>query len=259
MNVWAMLLMGLMLGTTVGAESAQEPVEDILSPARWEIAPEISYFQYEEFDTMKDKGFFYGVSGAYTRYHRRHLFRVEGSFAFGLVDYEGALDDGTPYTMNGSRDFLLGLRLLWGRPWEAQEWDNLFYGGLGYRGLNDNSTQDPSGYDRQSNYFYLPLGLKAYRTLDGRWMLGVGAEFDILLLGLQFSGIYDNGVLTNVQWLGVGARFSVELRHRGESADLALAPFFQYWWVDDSNVSSDGWYEPRNQSFQYGLSLIWRF
>ena len=55
-----------------------------------------------------------------------------------------------------------------------------------------------------------------------------------------------------------GARASLELRHQARPADFAIVPFAQYWWVDDS-TADQGWYEPRNQSFQYGLSLIWRF
>ncbi len=105
----------------------------------------------------------------------------------------------------------------------------------------------------------MPLGLKMYYHLDDRWQIGLGGELDVLLLGLQISGIIeDGGPVTNVQWPGFGARASVEVRHRSPSVDLALAPFLQYWWVDESSTDH-GWYEPRNNSLQYGLSLIWRF
>ena len=239
--------------------------QDVLTAPHWEITPEISVFRYEEPGLMKDKGILYGAAGAYTHYRDNRLLRIEGEFALGTVDYKGTLLDyqgspvaGSSYTMEGSRDYLLNLRLLWGRQWEAGGWDNRFHAGLGYRGLNDDSTQDPAGYDRQSAYFYLPLGLKMYHDLADHWQIGLGGEFDLLLLGLQFSQILNDGVLTNVQWPGVGARLSVELRHKAPPGDLAIAPFVQYWWVDDS-TASHGWYEPRNQSFQYGLNLIWRF
>jgi len=252
-----MLVVCILLGAAAD-QDAKGSTDDILTAPQWEIAPEISVFQYEEPGMMKDKGILYGTAGAYTHYHDNRLFRIEGEFALGTVDYEGSLADGTPYAIEGSHDYLLNLRLLWGRQWEEEGWGNQFHAGLAYRGLNDDSTQDPAGYDRQSAYFYLPLGFKTYHDLAGCWQIGLGGEFDLLLLGLQFSQIRNDGVLTNVQWPGIGARASVELRHRASPGDLAIAPFVQYWWVDDS-TASHGWYEPRNQSFQYGLNLIWRF
>jgi hypothetical protein len=231
---------------------------DLLTASHWEIGPQISVFQYEEPGLMKNQGTLYGVAGAYTRAHENRLFRVESDFALGTVDYDGVLTDGTPYTMTGSHDYLLNLRLLWGRQWEAGTWNNQLYAGLAYRGLNDDSTQDPLGYDRQSAYFYVPLSLRTYRPLAGGWQIGLAGEFDLLLLGLQSSQIPNDGAVTNLQWPGLGGRASVELRYRTPSVDLAFAPFLQYWWVDDS-AAAHGWYEPRNQSFQYGLGLIWRF
>ncbi len=257
MSMLQILTVCVLLGAA-GDPSAKGAAEDILTAPRWELAPEISVFQYEEPGLMKNDGILYGVAGAYTRYHDNRLFRVEGEFALGTVDYEGSLADGTPYTMEDNRDYLLNVRLFWGRQRETKDWDHRFYAGLGYRGLNDDSTQDPAGYDRQSAYFYVPLGLKTYHDLADHWQIGLGAELDLLLLGLQFSQILNDGVVTNMQWPGIGARASLELRHKARSADFSIAPFAQYWWVDDS-TASHGWYEPRNQSFQYGLSLIWRF
>jgi len=252
-----MLVVCVLLGA---AENQDGPgaVANMLSAPRWEIAPQISFFQYDEPGIMNEEGILYGVAGAYTHGHGRDFIRIDGEFALGTMDYDGSLSDGTPYQMDDCHDYLLNLRLLWGRQWAARSWDNQFYGGIGYRGLNDDSTDDPLGYDRQSAYFYVPLGLKTYHSLAGHWQIGLGGEVDLLLLGLQFSQVYHDGVLTNMQWPGVGARASVELRHRSASADLALAPFLQYWWVDDS-TAAHGWYEPRNDSLQYGLSLIWRF
>ncbi len=257
MSMLQMLTVCVLLGAA-GDPGAKGATEDILTTPHWEIAPEISIFQYEEPGLMKNDGVLYGVAGAYTHYHGHELLRVEGEFAFGNVDYEGSLADGTPYTIEDSHDYLLNLRLFWGRQWEAKGWDHRFFAGLGYRGLNDDSTDDPAGYDRQSAYFYIPLALKTYHDLSGHWQIGLGGEFDLLLLGLQFSQILNDGVMTNLQWPGLGARASLELRHRSRSLDLSIAPFAQYWWVDDS-TADHGWYEPRNQSFQYGLSLIWRF
>jgi len=255
MNVLQILAVCVLLGAGEGKQ-VKGNLEQILTGPAWEVAPEVSYYRYTEPGTMKNEGVLYGVAASYTDYRPQGLFRVDGEFAYGEVEYEGSLMDGTPYTMDGNYDFLLNLRLLWGWTSPAEGWDNLLYAGLGYRGLNDYAGDDPAGYDRQSNYLYVPLGLRTYHYLAGHWQIGLGGEFDVLLVGAQYSGL-DGGVV-NIQWPGFGARASAELRYRAKAADLALAPFVQYWWVEESSTSK-GWYEPRNDTLQYGLSLICRF
>jgi hypothetical protein len=243
-----------------------------LSTPHWSIAPEVSWFHYEEPDIMEEEGMLYGVAVAYTRYTGSRfddgIFRFEGGFSAGEVDYDGSLMDGTPYSSENNDDYLGNARLLWGPLWQTETWANHLYAGLGYRYLQDDSSDDPSGYRRQSNYFYLPLGARAYRTMGGDWYLELGGEFDVLLFGLQiseveFSSEVDPNVtavrsVENWQWPGVGLRGSVAVRHKSASLDVAVAPFVQYWWVDDS-ASEDGLYEPRNWSLQAGLNLILRF
>jgi len=257
MSLCQMLAVCVLWGAGVDA-GAPGVAPDAWTPPHWEIAPEISVFQYDEPGLMKEKGVLYGVAGAHTWYRPDHLWRLEGEFAYGTLDYEGSLQDGTPYTIENCHDYLLNLRLVWGGRWQAKGWDNQCTAGLGYRGLNDDSSTDPLGYDRQSAYIYVPVALRMRHELSDHWQIGLGGEFDFLLLGMQFSQIAGDGVLTNLQWPGIGAGASVELRYRSSAMDLALRPFLQYWWVDDS-TAAHGWYEPRNDSLQYGLSLIWRF
>jgi hypothetical protein len=257
MNACHVLVVLVFLGTAADGQQADDlPVETLLA-ARWEIAPEVSWYRYEEPGVMENTGTLYGVAASYTHRDHPEFWRLEGGVSAGEVEYDGALMDGTPYTMTGNDDLLVRVRILGGRLWQTEGWDNQFYGGLGYRYLNDDSTQDPHGYNRHSNYFYMPLGLRTYHELGDNWYLGLGGEFDVLLFGVQISDI--DGRVTNSQWPGFGARASVELRRSDSSLDLAVAPFVQYWWIDESDVSPEGWYEPRNNTLQYGLSLVWRF
>ena len=243
-----------------GDDSSKDSVSaEVMTGPRWQVAPEISWFRYEEPGVMRDEGTFYGVAGSYTRPRQKGFFRVEAAFSVGLVDYEGALQDGTPYSMEDSVDLLLNLRLLGGYPWHGGSWDNQFYAGFGYRFLSDDSTSDPAGYERMSNYFYVPLGVKGYHALRDGWRIGLGGEFDLLLLGVQISYIGESQPQVNAQWPGFGGRASVELRRTDSKLDIAFAPFIQYWWIDESSTSSEGWYEPSNNTVQYGLDLIWRF
>lgn len=257
-----------LLGATADEAQKETKLGEFLSTPRWSIAPEVSWFHYEEPGLMKEDGTFYGVRGTYTRWYphafENRILRIEGGFSAGRVDYDGSLQDGTPYQIEGNQDYLVNARLLWGPVWETATWANHFYYGLAYRYLQDDSTHDAAGYRRHSNYLYMPLGLRASRTLGGSWYLEAGAEVDVLLAGLQISEIpesdTDSSDVKNWQWPGLGLRGSVEARYKTESIDLALAPFVQYWWVDDSRLSASGWwYEPRNWSIQAGLNVIWRF
>jgi hypothetical protein len=262
------LVVCALVGTTPEDSQDNAKLGEILSAPRWAIAPEVSWFHYEEPGIMEEEGTLYGASVSYTRFYKEvfedRILKLEGGVSAGEVDYDGELLDGTPYTINGNDDILVNARLLWGPLWHTDTWANYFHYGLGYRYLQDDSTHDPAGYRRHSNYLYLPLGVNAYRPLSGDWYVEMGGEIDLLIVGLQISEIpespTDSSNVKNWQWPGAGARGSVELRHKTDSMDLAVAPFIQYWWLDDSRPSaSRTWYEPRNWSLQVGLNVLWRF
>ncbi len=268
MSVLHVLVVCALAGTAAEDSSAERKLGDWLASSHWAIAPEVSWFHYEEPRYMRDSGVFYGVAASYTRtssaQYEDRMLRLEGGFSAGQVDYDGALMNGTPYTMEGNDDYLVNARLLWGPLWQSTNWANYGYYGLGYRYLQDDSTQDPAGYVRHSNYLYLPLGLKTFHTLGGPWYLEAGGELDVLLIGLQISEIpeseTDSSNVHNWQWPGFGGRASVEARCKTGALDLALAPFVQLWWIPDSALSSSHqWVEPRNWSFQGGLNLVVRF
>ena len=68
---------------------------------------------------------------------------------------------------------------------------------------------------------------------------------DHLLKGTQRSYIGDT--LTNKQKDGYGVEVSADFKKKlGDSAALKISPFFRYWSIEDSNVSSatvsNGWY-----------------
>lgn len=268
MSACHVLILCALVGMAPADAPGDEKLGDLLSASPWSVAPEVSWFHYEEPGLMRDEGVLYGVTAAYTRTSRAiyedRLLRGEGGFSTGKVDYDGGLQDGTPYAMQGNRDYLVNARLLWGPLWQNATWANALHYGLGYRYLQDDSTQDPAGYRRHSNYLYVPLGLRASRAWGGAWYFEAGAELDVLLMGLQISEIAesetDSSNVRNWQWPGFGARGSVETRYKGASMDVALSPFIQYWWVDNSRLSSSNtWIEPRNWSLQVGLNLVFRF
>jgi hypothetical protein len=254
-----MLLMCAFCGAMEDDGQVNIALAKIPTEGRWEVAPEVSWYRYREPGLMENEGVLYGIGASYTQPREKGFWRLEGVVSAGHVDYDGALQDGTPYRMSNSRDWLLGLRLLGEYPWQVKEWESRLFAGIGYRFLSDDSSSDPAGYERASNYFYLPLGLRGSRPWRNGWDIGLGGEFDLLLVGVQVSDVGEHPPQTNVQWPGFGTRVSFEMRHRDGRFDLAVSPFLQYWWVDESNESSEGWYEPENNTLQVGLSAIWRF
>ena len=263
-------------GNTGVAGEEESRLAESLHKHSWSVWPEMSHLEYKEPGAMKERGTLFGLGASYTyrgwadansiTAEGGNLLRLEGRFGVGQVDYDGHLMDGTPYTMDGIDDSLLELRVLGGRDYLRPASLTTLYFGLGYRYLNDDSSSDPHGYRRESNYFYLPLGVQHTRSLSAEWLLVPAAEFDLLVLGLQVSHLGDAdpslGNVTNEQSFGFGLRGSVKFQKRVGSLDLGVEPFVTYWNVDESNRKYDNGIairEPENWSLEYGLRLVLAF
>ena len=251
--------------------------ERLLRRSVFDIGPELYSFKYEEPGVMEEEGTFYGVAFDYTyrewvsdspeqslSYDKKRMTRFEGRFASGEVDYDGALSDGTPYTMDGIDDFVLEGRMLFGADWLRSNKLNTFYMGLGYRYLNDDPSSDPVGYERESNYYYVPIGYEIDTNLRAGWSWAGRLEFDLLLWGEQKSHLSDidpsNPDLENDQDSGYGYRASMKIHYKSTNVNFAIEPFFRYWDIDKSEVIYPYvvW-EPKNETSEFGIQLIWMF
>ncbi|MBN1508382.1 MAG: hypothetical protein JW955_16150 [Sedimentisphaerales bacterium] len=274
----AWVLCILWTGPALALDDDAELVKSLL-PLSWEIIPEVSVYTYREPGVMKNKGIFYSIAGSYTRWRLHEgdpaksdadggtpmswsLARIEARFGFGDVDYDGSYMDGTPLESAGNDDIVVDARVMWGMEWQGGVVVDAFYAGIGYRYLSDDSSSQPGGYLRESNYLYLPIGSRADFDLKGGWAFGLTGEIDVLLVGYQVSHLNDVDPrypqVRNWQWPGVGLRGGVALRHRGTSLEVTVSPFVRYWWIAESDTS-DGYYEPENNTFEYGLSAAFRF
>jgi hypothetical protein len=112
-----------------------------------DLGTELSYIQYKEPGIMKEKGVMYGLIGSYT-YHHYVMLKADGKIAYGKVDYDGQLSDGTPYTINNIDDYMLELRGTAGFDIPIMSSTLTPYLGIGYRYLNDDPSFDPAGYER---------------------------------------------------------------------------------------------------------------
>jgi len=269
------LLMAIMVfcatGTALGMASGQDEPDRFLESLQkrsWEIGPEIYYFKYEEPELKVEfEGMFYGLAGAYTYRDwvpasqnesapvAKWMRRFEGRFAYGQVDYDGALLDGTPVSFTDIEDYAWEFRLLLGPDFPKQTRMETFYAGIGYRYLYDDFQ-----YARESNYLYVPIGLKTIGNLKNRWSFEANAEFDIFLWGQQNSHLSDVGLvdIENEQDSGYGLRGSVKFQKHGEKTDFIIEPFIRYWNIDKSDMVLTV-YEPENETWEYGVQLIWRF
>ena len=268
-----LLLLSVCLAFVGVAIAEQKPVNLLKSIQRssWEIGPEFYYFQYKEPGLMKDTGWFYGFHGSYTyrdwvpmsptdEASLKLMVRIEGRMAWGNVYYDGALQDGTPYTVKNIRDETSELRGLIGLDFPRAAAVDTGYLGIGTRYLDDYGSSDPAGYDRQSHYVYVPIGFKTLRNLSGNWLMSANAEFDLFIYGRQTSdlGRFGFGTIHNKQNSGYGLRGSVGFEYTTKDVSFIAQPFVRYWNIEDSEIDR-GWIEPKNNTTEIGIDLTFRF
>jgi len=235
-----------------------------------ELGTEISYIKYDEPDVMEEKGVMWGMLGSYT-YHGNFMLRAEGRLSFGQVNYKnsGTLDD--------IDDYMLEFRGLAGYDFPVLKATILTpYIGVGYRYLNDDmfgmvTSTGALGYERESNYFYSPIGIETITELENGWSIGGTLEYDIFWKGIQKSHLSDAiaGVsdLENDQNDGYGLRGSVKFQKKGEGIDFVIEPFIRYWNIEKSEEQAITYagvifaygYEPKNTSTEFGIKFIAKF
>lgn len=250
-----------------------------------EMAWEFFRFRYEEPDVMKDSGLMRGVYGLYTYRPGKedlfcmkaiNLYRIEGRHGWGQVDYEAV----NAATLDDIDDWAVELRGILGKEYIDGSY-NLgitIFSGFGYRYLNDNTSGRTStvgsttyyGYQRESNYYYLPLGIEFSGQPNDGWSFMLHGEYDWLIYGLQKSHLSDgnrfistkNSDIENPQHQGYGLRGSLKITKALDKASFTFEPFVRYWNIADSEVVRafvDGAYgnyiEPENNTVEAGLKL----
>ena len=224
-----------------------------------ELGAEVSYIKYEEPDVMEETGMMYGIVGSIA-YHKAIMLKADGKWSWGTVDYDGALNDGTAYTVNNIDDYMLEFRGLAGYDFSVSETMMITpYVGFGYRYLNDGLDKDVAGYERESNYYYSPIGVEVIKELTKGWSIGGTVEYDYFWKGVQKSHLEDLSAslntLENDQEEGYGVRGSIKILKEGKDNDYLVEPFIRYWNIKQSNIN-DGGFEPKNNSFEIGGKFV---
>jgi len=240
----------------------------------WEVGAILSKFTYEEPGIMKEEGFFYGIEGSYTFRNQKDLMiKAEGRYSYGKVDYEST---GTG-TMDGIDDYIFEIKGLVGNDFPVSGKSTITpYIGLSYRYLNDDSSgklssTEASGYERESNYYYIPIGMEIVTELESGWIFGIILEYDYFWKGKQISHLSDVDPgfndIENDQNDGYGFRGSLIFLWKDEHNEYIIEPFIRYWDINESEwalityygVPYAYGYEPANESTEIGLNITIRF
>ena len=280
------------------------PPENIAPPVKsssrktheFEFGVERYSYLYREgvtnFQPIRFKGFYNGFVFSYTfrpvdvdslAEILKDMFRIEFRYATGRTDYTGA------GTWNGIKDYMYEIRGIVGHELFVSPTLQITpYIGLGYRYLNDGLQAIPartvdnipfySGYNRESRYCYIPVGVELHRQLDRGWGIGWGLEYDLWITGKQTSHFEDmvdafgGGAgwdpMDNKQKSGFGLRGSLKVDKAFPRMKLGIEPYYRYWKIKDSEVQSltgpgapnaSSWWEPQNTTQEIGVKVGVKF
>ena len=261
----ALTMAAALLAAVSGAAPAQEttPSNPLLTRRGWEAGGQIANYHYEEPNFAKLTGNRGGAVGAYTFTSPNRVYtRIDLRASYGSLKYEGS------GTLDDVPDWISEARAVVGRDYLMGNSAALSpYIGLGYRYLYNDlrgySSTGAVGYQRVSQYVYVPVGLTARFRTGERWVIAPTVEYDAFLGGRQYSKLTDTGIgysdASNRQHDGRGYRAYLML----ESGHWAFGPWLHYWKIKDSDIVPIGLgytaMEPANWTREYGVELRYRF
>ena len=136
--------------------------------------------------------------------------------------------------------------------------------GLGYRWLYDDSGGETSstgalGYDRQSQYLYIPVG--GIFNIDKD--IKIKSQFNYLIAGRQTSYLSDIAGFSDVendQSYGWGVDFTIDYKFSGATS---LYSFYRHWDIDKSDTANGTFagvlvfeaFEPANTTTEAGIGI----
>ncbi|MCP4672469.1 MAG: autotransporter outer membrane beta-barrel domain-containing protein [Desulfobacula sp.] len=238
------------------------------------IGLEYMYFDYEEEngDFMEEDGPMYGVIIDYT-YHGDDNLMFKFSLEYAAdddVEYDGGYQDGTPLKAD-TDTWLVESRVLFGSDISNPSSETIItpFIGIAYRYWNDD-LQAIGGYERETEYWYTPIGVKTVSPLFGKWTWGINAEYD-LFWGGKVKGhlsdvhpAYNDPEVDQDGGDGYGVRFSLQFKREiTKGCALSIEPYIRYWDIDESErvtLTDDGFpyatvFEPENETTTFGLRL----
>ncbi|MEI8012192.1 MAG: hypothetical protein WCI27_06900 [Candidatus Omnitrophota bacterium] len=227
---------------------------------------------------MHSRGYFTGYFGTYTfrpadtdsiYSEILNVFRFELRYACGTTDYDGGNGAG-PLIFKGMKDYTYEFRGLTGKEFELDRDLTLMpYIGIASRYLFNGAEAIPGGgYNRESQYYYVPIGLETRLGLPYAWGVVSTIEYDFFARGHQKSHLEDiTGagfeVINNAQHKGFGFRGDLSIVKELAHTRIGFGPFYRYWHIQDSNIAPfsqngviiGGGVEPNNVTKEFGLKM----
>ncbi len=204
---------------------------------------------------MSQEGWMIGLNTNSETYDNETYVGFRNRLAAGQVDYTSA---GTG-TLSAIPDYQFETTAYLGIPFEGSNSRTTLFSGLGFRyllnasGLKQSSTGH-SGYDRESRYIYMPIGIN-FET--GQWELR--GEYLYFLYGQQTSKISQVGNYTDVtndQEEGSGIKMTAKYY---VEKDFGYEFYMDYWDIADSKLDVTGnFMEPRNTTSETGIRIFWK-
>lgn len=252
------------------------PIDTLRTYTGQQVGVTISHYKYEEPNFMSLEAMKLGIDYSTTLTVDDSWFmRLDGRYATGDADYESA---GTG-SSNDIPDWYAEIRALIGTDYVFNDFILAPYSGLGYRYLFNDLRGDSSsgavGYRRESEYFYLPIGVTHRVALSEGSQLENNLEFDYLLNGQQtthFEDLAGHGNFTYGQELKNGQDRGYGLRASSMylQGNWSVGPYVTYWDIEDSETNTSivgigGSYylmsgkEPANNTLEYGIKGAYRF
>jgi hypothetical protein len=250
------------------APAHAEKLPDSLLPSfELGIGYQLSHMKYSE-DIMDEKGFLHGLylNATWHTQDWEMMFRLAGEASMGTIDYDGQTWGGTPISSSGDNQ-LLNLRFALGKDFVISPAAAFTpYLGLALRYWND-KQDSTGGYERETTYYYLPIGLEFNMKPKDNMRLTLTAEYDFFLSGQNKSHLSDvNPGFNDVdldQNNGMGFRLAARLAWDMETIGFSVEPFLRYWDIDESDSATLSFWgtpvsrvvEPDNDTTIIGLRL----
>jgi hypothetical protein len=261
------------------ADDVLDDPQGSIGPVSQEIGLTVSKYKYEESDFMSLKAVKVGVDYSVTfPFNGSWFVRGDARYANGKTDYES---NGTGSSQDNP-DWYAEWRLTVGHEFVFGSHTLAPYLGYGYRfllsDLRGTSSSGAVGYRRESQYNYLPVGLRYSIAFGSASHLVTTLEYDRLIDGRQktllsdtegYSGWITVGDVTNKQRHGYGVRFSSMFQTHGWS----FGPYATYWKIRESEIASNEstheaypgyviiryWIEPENTTKEAGVKVSYMF
>ena len=204
---------------------------------------------------VKKSGAYYGIYGEYNFRPLEaenlpiNVFHMDVHGDYGIEDYD-FLGEGKIKSVNA---YIVEPRVWVGKDINFGSSNSLTpYVGFGYRWNYEDLTKkfsdalkEDGGSNIQTQYFYIPIGVRlSVRPVEG-WRIAANSEYDYLAWGriTNYSASFSSGThllsvpeFNNTLRHGYGIRGSVKITKEGDTVNYFIEPYVQFWEINASNT-----------------------